>query len=231
MCRVSFKFDMGRRWSSGLLWEEAQKRVEEIHGPGSIALPLVTWSDGLQFARTHEMNMDVVCAGVAGLHEEVIKKDDFAIHMGWRANLFLPKRMKLKDKATAAKVKVFQQSMYLILKDMRRLEKEGMLLDVGLLGVPVWKRFYPVWLKHPCDIKEAHAVLGIRSGSKAKCPHLFAEVPRNMFASHSLADVTEDIVYPIRTESRHVQSILEARKHTRQEEVNGALREHSLNQV
>ena len=67
--------------------------------------------------------------------------------------------------------------MYLILKEMRRLEKEGILLDVGLLGVPVWQRFYPVWLKHPCDIKEAHAVLGIRSGNKAKCPHLFAEVP------------------------------------------------------
>jgi hypothetical protein len=48
--------------------------VESKHGPAAKALPVVSWTDGLQFARTHEMSMEIMCAGLAGLHEDIIKK-------------------------------------------------------------------------------------------------------------------------------------------------------------
>ena len=88
-------------------WEEAQDEVWALHGRDAYCLPGGSWSDEVQFARTHEMNMDIATMNLLGLHESVSKKDIYQTHLGWRAKLFVPKKVRKKDKAKAAKDHIF----------------------------------------------------------------------------------------------------------------------------
>jgi len=178
------------------------------------------------------MNMDLVTMSALGLHESHIKKDIYSIHLGWRAKLFVPKKVRKQKSAKLAKDHIFQQSTYLILKISRVLEEVGFLVNINPTGaLPTIKRFFLRWLKHPCDIKEAGYLTGLRLGLKAKLPHIFAEVPTAAFTTYCAEDQVEGGLYPMRTESRHVFHVLEARKFTTVKDRNDYLSAHSINNL
>ena len=190
-------------------------------------------------ARTHEMSMDIVTFMMCSLHESVLKTDTYLGHAGYRAKLFTPKRMRNSAAWKKAKSKVFHQSMFLILKVMRRLEQEGFLVNI-LPGnaLPLYKRFFPVIVRWPCDVEEAYILNGVRKGTLKKLqsgsgyarmiPHLFYEIPITEFATISYADITPGSKYAKRTEPMYLHYWLQAKAAERTSDGEQILKEHGM---
>ena len=177
------------------------------------------WSDGVQMSRWSASKLHPMCLYMMNFREKLRFTWEAVVRLGYIPDILHPRTVSEKDhpshkwtkkKWKAVRSDLFHDSVRELIRELKRLEIEGFLYNIGTDEVPEYVTVYPFPLLMTLDYPECCDILGIARGGNY--PHPNYMVPtwnsKNGVVRGFGLDC-EDIPerYSQRTEAKHMQAV------------------------